>query len=202
MDVDLRDLTVTEAYKLLTGSVAPRPIAWVSTMDREGNRNLAPFSFFTVASRNPPMLLLSIGPGVGERKGTVKDTLANIRQLEQFVINVVPYSLGNQMQKSSENYSKEIDEIELAGLTVVPSKKVQPPRVKESPISFELELDRILELGSDHLVIGNVVHYHIEDDYYLGNYKVNQEKVSPLARLAGNYSEIRDLFTLPRGGEN
>ncbi|WP_085994271.1 flavin reductase family protein [Oceanobacillus senegalensis] len=201
MDIDLRDLETKQAYKLMTGSVVPRPIAWVSTMDQSGNHNLAPFSFFTVASRNPPMLLISIGPGVGEREGTVKDTLSNIRQLKQFVINIVPASLGNPMQKSAENVQRETDEFSYAGLTPVQSKKVRPPRVKESPISFELELNHIMELGSDHVVIGHIVHYHIDDDYYLGNDKVNQEKLSPLGRLAGTYSEISDIFTLPRREE-
>lgn len=196
--VDLRTLETKNAYKLLTGSVVPRPIAWVSTIDKEGVLNLAPFSFFTVASRNPPMLCLSIGPGVEERKGTLKDTLVNIQTLKEFVINVVPAQLGNAMHRSSENLSSEIDEFEVNGLTPVESTVVRPPRVGESPISIELELDRIIKLGEDHLVLGNVVYYHIKDEYYLGNYKVNLEKLNPLGRLAGNYSEIRDLFKLPR----
>lgn len=199
MDVDLRTLETKNAYKLLTGSVVPRPIAWVSTIDEEGIFNLAPFSFFTVASRQPPMLCISIGPGVEKREGTLKDTLVNIQNAKEFVINIVPSRLGNAMQKSSENVEREVDEFALAGLTPIESKVVRPPRVGESPISIELELNRIIPLGNDHLVIGNVVHYHIKDEYYLGNYKVNLEKLDPLGRLAGNYSEIRDLFTLPRG---
>lgn len=198
VDVDLRDIDTKNAYKLMTGSIVPRPIAWISTVDSAGERNLAPFSFFTVASRNPPMLCVSIGPGVGEREGTVKDTLENIRSQKQFVINIVTSALGNEMQKSSINFPSDVDEFKAAGLTAVESTSIRPPRVGEAPISFELELDRVIELGSDYLILGKVVYYHIQDDYYLGDYKVDLEKLRPLGRLAGNYSEIQDLFSLPR----
>nr|WP_285876818.1 flavin reductase family protein [Fictibacillus phosphorivorans] len=191
-------MTEKDVYKLLVGSVVPRPIAWVSTISTEGVVNLAPFSFFNVASRNPPMLCISIGPGVGEREGTEKDTLVNIRNQKQFVINVVPSSLGNAMHKTSENLPSEVDEFKAAGLTTIDSTIVKPKRVKEAPIQMECQLEQIIQLGSDHLVIGRMVRYHIEDDYYLGNYKVDLEKLQPLGRLAGNYSESRAFFSLPR----
>ncbi|MBG9447724.1 flavin reductase [Cytobacillus firmus] len=187
-----------DVYKLLTGSVVPRPIAWVSTVSEEGDLNLAPFSFFTVASRNPPMLCISIGPGVGDREGTEKDTLVNIRATKEFVINVVPAPLGNSMQKSAENLPSDANEFAIAELTPAESHIVVPKRVKEAPIHMECELEQIIQLGSDHLVIGRMVHYHIEDEYYLGNYKVDLEKLQPLGRLAGNYSESRQFFKLPR----
>nr|WP_276531377.1 flavin reductase family protein [Fictibacillus nanhaiensis] len=187
-----------DVYKLLIGSVVPRPIAWVSTISTEGVVNLAPFSFFNVASRNPPMLCISIGPGVGEREGTEKDTLVNIRNQKEFVINVVPSSLGNEMQKTSENLPSNFDEFKAAGLTTLDSTIVKPKRVKEAPIQMECQLEQIIQLGSDHLVIGRMIRYHINDDYYLGNYKVDLEKLQPLGRLAGNYSESREFFSLPR----
>ncbi|WP_394137992.1 flavin reductase family protein [Cytobacillus oceanisediminis] len=198
MEFNPSQLGEKEVYKLLSGSVVPRPIAWVSTLSEEGELNLAPFSFFTVASRNPPMLCISVGPGVGDREGTEKDTLVNIRSQKEFVINVVPTPLGNQMQKSSENLPSDTNEFKAAGLTPVNSRLVSPKRVKEAPIHMECKLEQIIQLGSDHLIIGRMVHYHIEDDYYLGNYKVNLEKLQPLGRLAGNYSESKEFFKLPR----
>lgn len=192
------DLSTKEMYKLLTGSVVPRPIAWVSTISEDGVHNLAPFSFFTVASRQPPMLCISIGPGVGEREGTEKDTLVNIRSSKEFVINIVSTPLGNEMQKSSENLPANINEFDEAGLTAIKSDLVKPMRVKESPINIECKLEQIIPLGSDNLIIGRVVNYHIRDEFYLGNYKVDLEKLQPLGRLAGNYSESKEFFTLPR----
>ncbi|WP_226537416.1 flavin reductase family protein [Fictibacillus halophilus] len=198
MQFDPKELTEKDVYKLLIGSVVPRPIAWISTISTEGVVNLAPFSFFNVASRNPPMLCISIGPGVGEREGTEKDTLVNIRNQKEFVINVVTSTLGNEMQKTSENLPSDVDEFEAAGLTTLDSTIVKPKRVKEAPIQMECQLEQIIQLGSDHLVIGRMVRYHINDDYYLGNYKVDLEKLQPLGRFAGNYSESREFFSLPK----
>ncbi|MCM3584958.1 flavin reductase family protein [Mesobacillus maritimus] len=198
MDFNPAELREKEVYKLLSGSVVPRPIAWVSTISESGELNLAPFSFFTVASRNPPMLCISVGPGVGEREGTEKDTLVNIRSQKEFVINVVPVELGNPMQKSSENLPTEINEFQAAGLTPIDSQIVSAKRVKEAPIQMECKLEQIIALGTDHLIIGRMVHYHIEDEYYLGNYKIDLEKLNPLGRLAGSFSEMKGLFQLPR----
>ncbi|HZG72009.1 MAG TPA: flavin reductase family protein [Chondromyces sp.] len=198
MEVNPVQLGQKEVYKLLSGSVVPRPIAWVSTISETGVLNLAPFSFFTVASRNPPMLCISVGPGVGEREGTEKDTLVNIRSQKEFVINIVKTELGNQMQKSSENLAPEVNEFAAAGLTPIDSRVVEAKRVKEAPIQMECKLEQIIPLGTDHLIIGRMVHYHIKDEYYLGNYKVNLEKLDPLGRLAGSFSEMKGLFTLPR----
>ncbi|MFK3959971.1 flavin reductase family protein [Pseudalkalibacillus hwajinpoensis] len=198
MDLTPSDLKTKDIYKLLTGSVVPRPIAWVSTVSEDGVHNLAPFSFFTVASIRPTILAISIGPGTGEREGTEKDTLANIRTQKEFVINVVSSSLGNEMQKSAENVPAEVDEFEHAGLTPTDSKTVQPKRVKEAAIHMECKLHQIIPLGSNALVLGEMTHYHIQDDVYLGNYKVDLEKLSPLGRLAGNYSESKEFFTLPK----
>lgn len=144
------------------------------------------------------MLCISIGPGVGDREGTEKDTLVNIRKTKEFVINVVPAPLGNQMQKSAENLPSDANEFTIAELTPAESHSVVPKRVKQAPIHMECKLEQIIQLGSDHLVIGRMVHYHIEDDCYLGNYKVDLEKLQPLGRLAGNYTESREFFKLPR----
>ncbi|WP_348639413.1 flavin reductase family protein [Salibacterium salarium] len=147
-------MNVQDMYKVMIGSVVPRPIAWISSKDAAGTLNLAPFSFFTVASRQPPTLAVSIGPGVRERKGTVKDTLTNIREFGEYVINIVPNDLANPMQESSKHYSPEVDEFEKAGLTPQPSDVISVPAVKESPIAFECKLDKIIPVGTDHLVLG------------------------------------------------
>ncbi|RYI26708.1 flavin reductase family protein [Bacillus infantis] len=198
MEFNPAELEEKQVYKLLSGSVVPRPIAWVSTISETGGLNLAPFSFFSVASRNPPMLSISVGPGVGEREGTEKDTLVNIRGQKDFVINIVPSFLGNKMQKSAENLPSSISEFEAAGVTPIDSVVVQSKRVKEAPIQMECKLEQILELGSDHLIIGQMLRYHIDEDYYLGNYKINLDRLQPLGRLAGNYSEMGPFFNLPR----
>lgn len=197
MIIDPSTITTHEMYKLLTGSIVPRPIAWISTISNEGVLNLAPFSFFTVASRNPPTLCFSIGPGIGERIGTVKDTLTNIRMQKEFVVNIVNAPNANAMHKSAENLDPEVDEFNEAGLTPIDSEVIRVPRVKEAPINMECQLEQIIQIGTDHLVLGRVVRYHISDEIYMGNYKVNLEKLQPLGRLAGNYSLIETLLELP-----
>ncbi|WP_240377996.1 flavin reductase family protein [Bacillus piscicola] len=191
-------LETQQMYKLLIGSVVPRPIAWVSTKNKDGLLNLAPFSFFTVASRKPPTLLVSIGPGVQERKGTVKDTLTNVRETEEFVINVVPDALANNMYESSLHLAPEVNEFEKAGLTPEPSETISVPAVQESPIAFECKLDRIIEVGTDHLVLGQVQRARVDDSAYLGNYKTDIANWEPLARLAGDYANITPAFRLPK----
>ncbi|WP_181346851.1 flavin reductase family protein [Thalassobacillus sp. CUG 92003] len=191
------ELENQHVYKLLSGSVVPRPIAWVSTISDEGVLNLAPFSFFTVASRNPPMLCISVGPGVGEREGTTKDTLVNIQSNEEFVINISSTPLGNELQKTSEHLPRDVDEFAEADLHAVASDQIKPMRVREAPIQMECKLNQIIKLGTDHLIIGEMVMYHIRDDYYTEAYKVNLEKLRPLGRLANVFSESKDFFSLP-----
>lgn len=185
-----------EMYKLMTGSVVPRPIAWVSTRSKEGVLNLAPFSFFTVASRNPATLLLSIGPGVGERQGTVKDTLVNIRETGEFVINVVPAVLAASMQRSSADVASDEDEFQLAGVTPKAGIRVDVPSVLESPIAFELTLDRIIEVGTDHVVLGKVKHVRVDAEAYASHYKIAIESWQPLASLAGDFALMKPAFSV------
>lgn len=190
------DITIDEMYKLMIGSVVPRPIAWVSTRSMEGVLNLAPFSFFTVASRNPATLLLSIGPGVGEREGTVKDTLVNIRETGEFVINVVPAVLAASMQRSSADVASEEDEFELTGVTPRAGIRVNVPSVLESPIAFELTLDQVIPVGTDHLVLGKVEHVRVDAEAYAGRYKIVIESWQPLASLAGDYALMKPAFSV------
>lgn len=195
MILDPADLDPQSRYKLLIGAVVPRPIAWTSTVDRDGVRNLAPFSFFTVASRNPPMLCISVGPRVQQPPDT-KDTLSNIEETGEFVINIVSLPLSNTMYESSKSHPPEADEFEKAGLTPAPCEVVAAPRVEEAGVSMECVLDRVLELGTDHLVIGRMVRFHVRDELY-ENGRINVEKLQPLGRLAGNYTKVETIFDLP-----
>lgn len=196
MIIDPLNMTAKQNYKLLVGSVVPRPIAWVSSMSSDGTANLAPYSFFTVVSRNPPMLAFSVGEGVEERAGTVKDTLQNIRENNEFVINIVTASLANEMAKSGEHVPSEVDEFDYTGLTAAESIEVSVPRVLEAPINMECKLHDIIQLGDDHLVIGRLVKFHVKDELYQ-NGRINLEKLAPIGRLAGNYAPVETIFSLP-----
>ena len=195
MIIDPDTLDPRSRYKLLIGSVVPRPIAWTSTVSRDGVRNLAPFSFFTVASRNPPMLCISVGPRV-ERPPDTKDTLSNIEETGEFVINIVSLPLSNTMHESSRSHPPEADEFEKAGLTPAPCEVVAAPRVEEAGVSMECLLDRVLQLGTDHLVIGRMVRFHVRDELY-ENGRIDVAKLRPLGRLAGNYTKVETIFELP-----
>ncbi len=189
------DLDPRDAYKLLIGSVVPRPIAWVSTVSREGRRNLAPFSFFTVASRNPPTLCISIGPRSDDEQPT-KDTLDNIRETEELVINAVSLPLANAMHESSRTHPPEVDEFKAAGLTPAPCEAVSAPRIEEAFVSMECRLDRVLPIGGDHLVLGRMVRFHVRDDLYKDG-RIDVAALQPLGRLAGDYTKVEDIFDLP-----
>ena len=142
MIIDPDTLDPQSRYKLLIGSVVPRPIAWTSTVSREGVHNLAPFSFFTVASRNPPMLCISVGPRTDQPPDT-KDTLNNITEMGEFVINIVSLPLSNSMYESSGTHPPKADEFEKAGLTPAPCEVVTAPRVEEAAVSIECLVDRV-----------------------------------------------------------
>jgi flavin reductase (DIM6/NTAB) family NADH-FMN oxidoreductase RutF len=196
--IDPSKLDPRSSYKLLIGAVVPRPIAWTSTVSRKGTRNLAPFSFFTVASRQPPTFCISVGPPPetegGER--ATKDTLSNIEVTGEFVINIVSLSLSNTMHESSKNHPPEADEFRKAGLTPAPCQVIRAPRVGEAGVSMECLLDRILDLGSDHLVIGRMVRFHVKDELYEDG-RIDVAGLDPLGRLAGNYTKVETIFDLP-----
>ncbi len=197
MVIDPEEIDSRSCYKLLIGSVVPRPIAWTSTVSLEGVRNLAPFSFFTVASREPPTLCISVGPRT-EGDIPTKDTLDNIRETEEFVINIVSVPLSNTMYESSMAHSPESDEFEKAGLNPAPCEMVKAPRVAEAGVSMECRLDRVLPLGTDHLVLGRIVRFHVRDELY-ENGRIDVAKLQPLGRLAGNYTKVETIFELPSG---
>ena len=195
MIIDPSELDTHAVYKLLVGAVVPRPIAWVSSCNHAGILNLAPFSFFTVASREPPMLAISIGPRTGG-EDYPKDTLTNVRETQEFVINMVSVKLANAMFETASNHLPEVNEFECAGVTPAGCEVVTPPRVAEASISMECTLEHMLRLGSDYLVIGRMQRYHV-DDALISNGRIDLRALDPLARMAGNFSKIETLFDLP-----
>ncbi|WP_281659490.1 flavin reductase family protein [Halobacillus sp. Cin3] len=180
--------------KLVKGAVVPRPIAWVSSLSSDGVANLAPFSFFTVASMDPVTLCFSIGDGERE-----KDTLVNIRETETFIINLVTEQLADQMHESSKNHSPDVDEFHAAGVESEPGDFVNVPRVKESPVHMECTLSQVVEVGSGHLVLGRLVGYHVRDDVYMDVDKIDPYKLKPVGRMAGDYTYVREFYSLPTG---
>ena len=176
-------------HRLLSSSIAPRPIAFASTIDSKGNVNLSPFSFFNVFSSNPPILIFS--PARRVRDNTTKHTLQNAIETKEVVINIVDFSIVEQMSESSKEYDKGVNEFIETGLTEVPSLKVKPPRVLESPVSFECVVDNIVSLGENggagQLVIAKVVNIHVMKELLDENDQIDSEKLNLVARLGGDW---------------
>ncbi|GAB1422489.1 flavin reductase family protein [Anaerolineales bacterium] len=197
MEIAANELSRKEVYKLLIGSVQPRPIAWVSTLNAEGQANLAPFSFFTVVSPNPPTICFC--PTTRELDQSDKDTLNNIIETGEFVVNFVPTALVEQMNISATEYGPEVDEFEKAGLTKAPSRMVKAPRIAESPIQYECKLHDLIRIGDGNLVLGTVLYFHVDESVYMGNYKIDALAWQPLGRLAGNdYASVKETFEVKR----
>jgi len=199
-------LETRDLHKLLLSAVAPRPIAFASTIDSKGNVNLSPFSYFNVFSSNPPILIFS--PSRRVRDNTTKHTLQNADETREVVINMVDYSIVEQMSKSSNEYAKGVNEFTKTGLTEVSSLKVKPPRVLESPVSFECVVDNIISLGekggAGQLVIAKVVHIHVNSELLDSNDQIDPTKLDLVARLGGDwYSRVtkESMFTIskPKG---
>ncbi|WP_181350370.1 flavin reductase family protein [Thalassobacillus sp. CUG 92003] len=181
--------------KLIKGAVVPRAIAWVSSIDKDGMPNLAPFSFFTVASMDPITLCFSAGPGNNE--SGFKDTVANIKETGEFVVNIVSEDMANKMYESSKNYDPEEDEFARADIASAPSELVRAPRVSDSPVNMECTLDRIVEVGASRLILGRVICYHLKDEIEMDSDKVDPHKLKPVGRMAGDYTYVRDFYKLP-----
>lgn len=198
-----KDLAPVEFHALLQGSVAPRPIAFVSTIDLQGNVNLSPFSFFNLFSTNPPIMIFS--PSRRVRDNTTKHTLENVKEVPEVVIHVVGFNLVEQMSLASTEYDKGVNEFVKAGLTSVPSVEVKPPRVKEAPIAFECKVNEIKSLGnvggSGNLVICEVLLAHISERVLDEECRIDPFKLDAVARLGGNwYSRANgeSLFQIPK----
>ena len=201
--IDPAELETKEVHKILLSSIAPRPIAFASTIDAKGSVNLSPFSYFNVFSSNPPILIFS--PSRRVRDNTTKHTLENAKETKEVVINIVNHSIVEQMSKSSREYDKGVNEFLETGLTQVPSLKVQPPRVLESPISFECKVDNIVSLGDSggagQLIIAKVVQIHINKDYLDSEGGIDSEKLDLVARMGGDwYTRVNkdSMFKIPK----
>jgi flavin reductase (DIM6/NTAB) family NADH-FMN oxidoreductase RutF len=182
-----------EVYRLLVGSVVPRPIGWASTLSKNGVTNLAPFSFFTVVCVVPPMISLTIARNPD---GSEKHTLRNARDTGEFCINVVTHGVWKEMVDSANGFPEEDSEFSKTGLTPIPSVKVKPPRVKEVPIHFECKLHQVIELGPHRhpLVIGEVVYFHVDPACMTGKY-IDMRKLDPIGRLNGFfYATLGEIY--------
>jgi flavin reductase (DIM6/NTAB) family NADH-FMN oxidoreductase RutF len=182
-----------ERYKLFMGSVIPRPIAFVCSLNDSGRTNVAPFSNFMVVSAGASLLAFSVGSeaAAGDRE---KDTLHNVRQRGEFVINTVPATLAQQVQKCSETYPPEVSEAEVTGLTLIPSEKIATPRVAETRIQFECRLHSILPFGGPHVIVGQVLLMHAEAGL-VKDYKIDPLQYQPLGRIGGRtYCRLGELI--------
>ncbi len=200
MQVDVATANVVDVYHLLVGVVTPRPIAWVTTIDRDGRVNLAPFSFFNAFGANPPVVVFS--PTL-RRDSTKKDTLLNVEATGEFVINASVAALAEKINQTSKELPHGQSEVEYAGLHTVPSVKVKPPRVAESPVHLECKLQQIIPIGTGpiaaNLVIGEVVMMHIDDGVLDEKGKVDPRKLKTVARLGGDFwCHTSDLFEQKR----
>ncbi|WP_066221998.1 flavin reductase family protein [Formosa haliotis] len=197
-----KELTIAKLHGYLVSAIAPRPIAFASTVDAEGNQNLSPFSFFNVFSANPPILVFS--PARRVRDNSVKHTLLNVEATKEVVINVVNYDIVYQMSLSSTEYAKGVNEFDKAGLTMLESDLVKPCRVGEAPVQFECKVNDIIKLGDQggagNLVICEVVKIHLAKEILNEDNTINQERLDVVARAGGNYySRVKTgFFEIPK----
>ena len=202
LSINPKDIPVAKLHGYLLGSVAPRPIAFASTVDEEGNPNLAPFSFFNVFSANPPIMVFS--PARSVRDNTTKHTLDNCIATKEVVINIVNYDMVHQMSLASTAYDKGVNEFEKAGFTMLESEKIKPFRVAESPVQFECKVKEIVALGDEggagNMIICEVVKVHIKEDVLDENERIDQHKIDLVSRAGGSfYSRAKEgFFEIPK----
>lgn len=189
LTINPKEISVPQMHGYLLGAITPRPIAFASTMDKEGNINLSPFSFFNVFSANPPILIFS--PSRRGRDNSTKHTLENVLEHPEVVINLTDYAMAEQMSLASTEYDKGVNEFIKAGLTMEPSVMVKPPRVGEAPAAFECKVNEIVSLGpgggAGNLVISEVLLAHFQDHILDENKKIDPRKMDAIARLGANW---------------
>jgi flavin reductase (DIM6/NTAB) family NADH-FMN oxidoreductase RutF len=195
-------LKVSEIHQYMLDSIAPRPIAFVSTIDKEGHVNLSPFSFFNAFGANPPILIFS--PALRGRDGASKNTLDNIKDIKECVVNIVDYKMVQQMSLASTEYPKGVNEFVKAGLTEEKSEMVKPPRVKEAPVQMECIVKEVISTGEKggaaQLVICEIVMMHINEDVIGDDGRIDPIKIDQVARMGGNWycRAAKGLFSIPK----
>jgi len=204
--IDPKSIPVQKLQGYLQGTVSPRPIAFVSSVDSEGLVNLSPFSFFNMFSMNPPILVFS--PSRRVRDNSTKHTLQNVLEVPEVVINIVSYDMVEKASLASCDFPKGTNEFIKAGFTELTSAKVKPPRVAESPVSFECKVNQVIPLGSEggagNLVICEVVLMHIKEEMFDSEGKINPHKIDAVARMGGDYycrAFGENIFTVPKPNE-
>lgn len=200
LSIDVKEIPFQERYKLLIGSIVPRPIGFVSTISPKGIYNLAPFSFFNGVCSEPMTVLFC--PAIRGSDGQEKDTLKNIKATKEFVINIVSEEIAEKMNQCSAEYPYEVDEFKESGLVPSSASVVKSPLVKEAKINMECKLSHLIEIGNKPgggtVVIGEVVYFHAREDVYQ-NGKIILSKLKPVGRLGGiKYCRVTDHFSLPR----
>ena len=200
---DPYDLTIAERQNVLTTAIGPRPICFASTVDKEGRVNLSPFSFFNVFSNNPPILIFS--PARRGRDNTTKHTYENVKEVPEVCINIVNFPMVEQMSLASTEYEKGVNEFVKAGFTEVPSETILPPRVKESPVSFECTIDQVIELGTEggagNLVLARIQRIHMDSQYLDENNSLDNTKLDLVGRMGANWytrANNEALFEIPK----
>jgi len=194
MRIDPAHLDAEKAYRLITGIVVPRPIAWVTSLSASGVLNLAPFSAFTFVSPKPPMLAIS----VGRKGGTYKDTAQNILNNEEYVVHIADSSLMNAVHESSTEHPPDVSEVDELRLSTLPGERIKVPRLVAAPIAMECRFRQCLEFGEtrSRLIVGEVLVFHIRDQL-LQNGKIETEALDPIARIAGpRYARLGEIVTL------
>lgn len=200
LEIDPAKCSTNDIYKLMIGAIVPRPIALVSTVDDQGVRNLAPFSYFTACSANPPVVLFC--PVLRPTPPMAKDTLRNILQTKEFVVNIVSDEFAGQMNATSAQVPPEVDEFELSGLTPIPSELIKPARVAESHVHMECRLLQMVHVseqpGGGSLVLGEVLRFHVREDL-IDDFRIDPDKLRAIGRMAGStYVRTTDRFDLIR----
>lgn len=202
MEISPFQIEDKERYKLLVGSVVPRPIALVSTISAKGEPNLAPFSFFTIAAYNPMLIVFFPLRYKSKSEQHVKDTVRNIRETAEFVVNITTESMAEAVNLAGGAYEFSADEFVISGLAKEKSKVIKPFRVKESPIHLECRLHKMLTLseeeGGSDAIFGEVIHMHV-NDRIIKDHKIDVKALKPVARLGGpQWSKLGEVFTLER----
>lgn len=195
MEIDAQSLSTEATYKLMIGSVVPRPIAWLTTISPSGLVNAAPFSAYTMVSIRPPIVIVNCA----RRALVSKDTARNAEATRGFVLNVVSEDLASLVHKTAEFYPPEVSETDALGIELAPSRRVAAPRIAAAPVNLECKLLQILEFGEerDQNLVGEVVYFHVRDSIY-ENGKIDQTRLRPLARLGGpTYARLGEFITMP-----